>query len=109
MRKNVGKNSIIIYIMRMQIKLNKEYDDLYKQLNKQASSIDIFRKDRIHLLLQKMIFIYNALLDGWTIKAVGGDGKFEFKQKKNKIKCDVNLEGYIQQFIKENMQLRSIY
>ena len=52
--------------------------------------------------LQKMIFIYNALEKGWSIKKIKDD-KFEFKKPKNSeiieldhfIENNLNIDNYI--------------
>lgn len=55
--------------------------------------------------IQKMVFIYNALLSGWTVKMVE-DNKFEFKKKKeNK---ELNLDNYLATFISENLNVDNI-
>ena len=59
------------------------------------------------LEIQKMIFIYNALKDGWTVKKISGD-KYEFKKGKNNIKKEVLLEDYLKKFIKFNMNIDNI-
>ena len=38
--------------------------------------------------MNQMIFIYNALLNGWTVKSLG-DNSFEFCKKKNKKEIDL--------------------
>ena len=48
--------------------------------------------------LQKMIFIYNALKTGWSVKMLK-EGKFEFKKTKNNIKKEVFLDDYLKKFI----------
>jgi len=52
--------------------------------------------------IQKMIFIYNAVIAGWTVKMIDNN-KFEFKQSKSKIKQEVHLENYLKTFISNNM------
>ena len=45
--------------------------------------------------IQKMVFIYNALLSGWNVKYLGND-KFEFLKSKSKIKrYELNLKDYL--------------
>ena len=52
--------------------------------------------------IQKMIFIYNAILSGWTVKMIDND-RFEFIKKKDNISKEVYLNNYLQKFIKENL------
>ena len=52
--------------------------------------------------IQKMIFIYNAILSGWTVRMIDND-RFEFIKKKDNISKEVYLNNYLQKFIKENL------
>jgi len=52
--------------------------------------------------IHKMIFIFNALNDGWTVKKLDTD-KFEFIKDKEQIKKEVVLEDCIKEFIKYNI------
>jgi hypothetical protein len=52
--------------------------------------------------IQKMIFIYNAILSGWTVKMIDND-RFEFIKSKDNISKEVYLNNYLQKFIKENL------
>jgi hypothetical protein len=54
--------------------------------------------------IQKMIFIFNALNDGWTVKKIDTD-KFEFIKDNEKIQKEIILEEYIKKYIKYNIQL----
>jgi hypothetical protein len=58
------------------------------------------------ITIQKMIFIYNALLSGWTIVMVDKD-KFEFKKGNNNSK-EVDLDDYLERFIKYNLDMDNI-
>ena len=53
--------------------------------------------------LYKMFFIYNALLDGWTVKSY--NNKFEFIKSKNNIDNNISLSNYIELFIKKNLKI----
>lgn len=57
-----------------------------------------FDKNNIDdIKLQKMIFIYNALSDGWTVKPCGDD-EFDFIKSTKKIKKRMkSLKGFINQ------------
>ena len=57
--------------------------------------------------LQKMIFIYNALKTGWSVKMLK-EGKFEFKKSKNNIKKEVFLDDYLKKFIQHNLNIENI-
>ncbi len=56
----------------------------------------------MQILMQKMIFIYNAIMSGWTVKLVG-ENKFQFKQKRINMKQEVLLDDYLRKFVRENM------
>jgi len=51
--------------------------------------------------IDQMIFIYNALNDGWTVKKVE-ENNFEFVKKKNKREIDLEKET-LSQFIMKNL------
>ncbi len=53
-------------------------------------------KESIHFL-QKMIFIYNAVLNGWVVKQQ--DGEFQFT------KNTLSTTGNINDFLKESIQI----
>jgi hypothetical protein len=52
--------------------------------------------------IQKMILIFNALNDGWTVKKIDND-KFEFIKDNEHIKKEIVLEDYIKKYIKYNI------
>lgn len=56
--------------------------------------------DNLHL--QKMIFVMNALNDGWSVKK--SQDKYIFS-KKHENKVEVFQEEYLATFILQNMQL----
>jgi hypothetical protein len=51
--------------------------------------------------IQKMIFIFNALNDGWLVKKIN-DNKFKFIKNNKDIKNEIILEDYIKKYIKYN-------
>lgn len=57
-------------------------------------------------IVQKMIFIYNALESGWVVRKVSDD-KYEFKKHKDEVSHEVYLEKYVKEFIKNNLSLRN--
>jgi len=59
------------------------------------------------LEMQKMIFIYNALKTGWSVKMLS-NGKFEFKKSKANVKKEVFLEDYLKKFIEYNLNIENI-
>jgi len=55
--------------------------------------------------LQKMIFIYNALKKGWSVKKVKNNN-FEFKKTKN---SEVfNLDDYMKDFVTNNLNIENL-
>jgi hypothetical protein len=55
-------------------------------------------------IIQKMVFICNALNDGWTIKKINNN-KYEFiKNKDILIKKEIDIE----EFIKDNMNIENL-
>lgn len=63
--------------------------------------------DDTSLTLQKMVFIYNALLKGWTIRMLEKD-RFEFVKDTESIKREVNLSDYLRKFIEYNMNIDNL-
>ena len=49
---------------------------------------------------QKMVFIYNAVNDGWTVKLLS-DGRYEFRRKNVRVTSDEDecLDSYLNKFI----------
>mgnify|MGYP001202660310 FL=1 len=55
-----------------------------------------------------MVFIYNALLSGWTVKYLGNN-KFEFLKPKSKIKrYELDLKDYLKKFVDYNLNIENI-
>lgn len=52
--------------------------------------------------IQKMIFIFNALQDGWIVKRLEKD-KFEFIKDTEHIKKEIILEDCIKEYVKCNL------
>ena len=76
---------------------NKKSDksNLFNNIN----NIDIKNID--HNQIQKMIFIYNAINDGWSIRKIDNE-KFEFLKDSEMIKKEIILEDYIKKYMKHN-------
>ena len=49
--------------------------------------------------IQKMVFIYNALNDGWKVKKIGHE-KYELTQDNEHIKKEIILNECIKKYIK---------
>ena len=52
--------------------------------------------------IQKMIFIFNALNDGWLVKKIDNN-KFKFIKNNKHIEKEIILEDYVKKYIKYNM------
>jgi hypothetical protein len=59
------------------------------------------------ILIQKMVFIYNAVLSGWTVNQIDNNN-FEFTKSKNNIKKEVNLNSYLEKFISYNINIDNL-
>lgn len=59
------------------------------------------------LSLHKMLFIYNAVLNGWTVKKLPNN-KFEFKKHKDDVKKELYLDTYLDHFTKSNLNIDHI-
>ena len=53
--------------------------------------------------LQKMVFIFNALDDGWIVKKIN-DYKYKFTKNNNEEIQEINLET----FIRQNLNLNNL-
>ena len=63
------------------------------------------------VLIQKMVFVYNALNDGWTIKKKA-DNRFEFiknfEHETEEIKREINLDDYLRKFLQFNLNINNL-
>ena len=59
------------------------------------------------ITLQKMIFVYNAVLKGWTVRMIEKD-KFEFIKDNELVKREVDLSDYVRKFIEYNMSIDNL-
>jgi hypothetical protein len=64
-------------------------------------NLEILKKDNIKL--QKMLFLYNALQDGWCVKKSKESYIFT---KKHENKQQVFEESYLLDFMKTNMNIK---
>jgi len=55
--------------------------------------------------IRKMVFVFNALNDGWTVKKIDND-KYEFLKDKEHMKEEIVLEDYLKNFIKYNINIK---
>ena len=74
--------------------------------NKNSSNLSINNIDEKTIDykdIQKMLFIFNALNDGWSVKKIDND-KFEFLKDNEKLKKEIILEDCIKKYIKYNIK-----
>lgn len=68
------------------------------------------RIDEVNKVLHQMVFVYNAVLKGWTVR-MRSDGRFKFTKPLRDTTDDyesisVNLEDeYLTDFIKEHLNI----
>ena len=74
---------------------NSNEEELENTLRNQYKDLN---KDEI----RKMMFIYNALNDGWTVNKLENN-KFQFKKDKEKAPKEFYLNGFLQDFLISNM------
>ena len=55
--------------------------------------------------IRKMVFVFNALNNGWTVKKIEND-KYEFLKDKEQMKEEIVLEDYLKKFIKCNINIK---
>jgi len=81
---------------------NKEIKFNYCKLN--SNEVKSVKID--NLKFQKMLLLFNALEEGWSIKK--SDDSFIF-QKKHEDKKEVFTDIYLEQFIKNNLDLNKLF
>ncbi len=63
------------------------------------------------ILVQKMVFVYNALNDGWTVQKKG-ENKYEFtknmENESEEMKQEINLDDYLRKFLRFNMNIENL-
>jgi hypothetical protein len=57
--------------------------------------------------IYKMSFIYNAILNGWTVKKLQNN-KFEFSNNKDELKKEFYLDNFLAKFINSNLNINHI-
>ena len=69
---------------------------------------DSNRLQNIDLLnIYKMTFIYNAVLNGWTVKKLKNNN-FEFSNNNEELKKEFYLDNFIKDFVQSNMNINEI-
>ncbi len=63
------------------------------------------------ILVQKMVFVYNALNDGWTV-CKKGENKYEFtknmENESEEMKQEINLDDYLRKFLRFHMNIENL-
>ena len=59
------------------------------------------------MTIYKMTFVYNAVLNGWTVKKLK-DKKFEFSKNKEEIKKEFYLDNFLEKFVDSNLNINNI-
>ena len=75
------------------------------KINNDMINIEAEKDNLSPVKIKKMIFIYNALLNGWTVKCIGKD-KFEFLKPTAQLKKEITLDNCLKHFIMENLTLK---
>ena len=90
----------------MNISLNNTNTDTNNNINTNSMiNIETEKDELSPIKIKKMIFIYNALLNGWTVKCIGKD-KFEFLKPTAQLKKEITLDNCLKHFIMENLTLK---
>lgn len=71
------------------------------------SKLDIKTKSPELTTIYKMAFIYNAVVNGWSVKYLDNN-KFEFINKNEEIKKEFFLENFLDEFIDSNLNIDAI-
>jgi len=78
-------------------------------MNSTLKNVNLDMSDNDMLIIQKMVFVYNAVLKGWTVRKIEGErDKFEFTKDLNSEKQQVNLEDYLRRFIIYNLNIENV-
>ena len=64
--------------------------------------MDLNEKNIDYNDIQKMVFIFNALNDGWSVRKIN-DNKYELLKDNEKIRKEIVLEDCIKKYIKYNI------
>lgn len=59
------------------------------------------------MTIYKMTFVYNAVINGWTVKKLK-DTKFEFSKNKEEIKKEFYLDNFLEKFVDSNLNINNI-
>ena len=57
--------------------------------------------------IYKMSFIYNSILNGWTVRKLENN-KFEFSNKSEELKKEFHLDNFHRIFVKSNLNINQL-
>ena len=81
------------------------------QISDQPGEETFFTNQIDHICVQKMVFIYNALNDGWEVKKKS-DNKYLFRKNINEmseeVKKEINLDDYLRKFLQFNLNINNL-
>jgi len=70
-------------------------------------NVNLDLSDNDMMSIQKMVFVYNAILKGWTVRKLENN-QFEFTKDLESEKQEVNLEDYLRRFILYNLNINHL-
>jgi hypothetical protein len=81
--------------------------------NNVSNNENLFESEIDPVLVQKMVFVYNALNDGWTVKKKGHNNYLftmntEEDNVSDEIKREINLDDYLRKFLRFNMNIENL-
>ena len=76
-------------------------------INSKMSTNNKLDKSKDIIPIYKMAFIYNALMNGWSVRYLDNN-KFEFVNKDEEIKKEFFLENFLDNFIDKNLDINNI-
>ena len=78
----------------------------YLKINNMNSS-EKYNIEINNKVFYQMNFIYNAVVNGWTVTKIN-ENKYEFTNRDKDIKKQFNLENFTDDFVKKNMMIDNI-
>jgi hypothetical protein len=70
-------------------------------------NVNLDLSDNDMMSIQKMVFVYNAIMKGWTVRKLENN-QFEFTKDLESEKQEVNLEDYLRRFILYNLNINHL-
>jgi len=78
------------------------------QINDDLDPTKMINPGKVNSLLkmQEMLFIYNAVLDGWVVQKLPDD-RFQFSKDRKQVTSDVVLDSYLKEFVNYYLTLNT--